>query len=355
VIIDAGHRNWFFGTALAGVVTLALFAWSDRATPGGASGGTTAGLWFGIVGTGLMVFCGLLAALRRVPSWWWLGSRQFWLKGHIWLGSLSVLMILCHSGFRFGGGLERLLWIVFAVIIVSGFVGLILQQVLPSVISRRVPNEVSFEQLPHYCDVLKCRADGFADGIAVLLPDEVPEMSGAAFTQVYDEQLRPFFAAESSRSPLNEKTLGGWFGRLRELFQLPAQADAETEISKLLTDLRDRAGPDKKKEVEALKSTWSKLVEADEPERLAVAAKAASTALHSVAATINASDRAIGIERLCAASWLDRLELLSQERAQFRTQELLHRWLHGWLLIHVPLSAALLALTVAHIIMSLYY
>lgn len=355
MIIDAGHRNWFFGTAVAGVVTLALFAWSDRATPGGASGGTTAGLWFGIVGTGLMVFCGLLSALRRVPSWWWLGSRQFWLKGHIWLGSLSLLVIFCHSGFRFGGGLEKLLWIVFALIIVSGFVGLILQQVLPSVMSRRVPNEVSFEQLPHYCDVLKSRADGFADGITVLLPEDVPEVSGDAFTQAYDEQLRPFFSTESTSGPLNEKTLGVWFGRLRELFQLPARADADAEITKVLNDLNDRAGPDKKKEVDALKTTWSKLIAADEPEQLAVAAKAASTTLHSIAGAFNATDRAIGIERLCAASWLDRLELLSQERARFHTQELLHKWLHGWLLIHVPLSAALLALTIAHIIMSLYY
>ena len=33
----------------------------------------------------------------------------------------------------------------------------------------------------------------------------------------------------------------------------------------------------------------------------------------------------------------------------------LHRLLHGWLLFHIPLSMALFALTVAHIIMALRY
>src|SRR5262249_49120930 len=93
--------------------TLALAAaalggdwWLDRLTPGGLTGGSTAGLAFGILGSGLMVYAGLLSALRKVPGWSWLGARQTWLRGHIWLGLLSGVLILCHSGFRWGGWLE---------------------------------------------------------------------------------------------------------------------------------------------------------------------------------------------------------------------------------------------------------
>jgi hypothetical protein len=36
-------------------------------------------------------------------------------------------------------------------------------------------------------------------------------------------------------------------------------------------------------------------------------------------------------------------------------QELLHRWLHGWLLVHIPLSLALILLGAVHAVMALRY
>jgi hypothetical protein len=33
----------------------------------------------------------------------------------------------------------------------------------------------------------------------------------------------------------------------------------------------------------------------------------------------------------------------------------LHRWLHGWLYVHVPLSMGFLVLTLVHAVMSLKY
>jgi hypothetical protein len=49
------------------------------------------------------------------------------------------------------------------------------------------------------------------------------------------------------------------------------------------------------------------------------------------------------------------LQRLCDERRQLAEQERLHRLLHGWLLVHIPLSAVLLVLGVAHAVMSLYY
>ena len=56
-----------------------------------------------------------------------------------------------------------------------------------------------------------------------------------------------------------------------------------------------------------------------------------------------------------AAAALDRLEELCRDRRRLAEQERLHRWLHSWLLLHVPLSAALLVLSAAHVVTALYY
>jgi hypothetical protein len=66
--------------------------------------------------------------------------------------------------------------------------------------------------------------------------------------------------------------------------------------------------------------------------------------------------------RLCAMSALERLRPqleqlaeLCEERRQLVAQERLQFWLHGWLFVHVPLSAALVVLVVAHVLSSLYF
>ena len=49
------------------------------------------------------------------------------------------------------------------------------------------------------------------------------------------------------------------------------------------------------------------------------------------------------------------LESICQERRQLILQRRLHLWLHSWLLVHVPLSFALLVLTAVHAVLSFRY
>jgi hypothetical protein len=52
---------------------------------------------------------------------------------------------------------------------------------------------------------------------------------------------------------------------------------------------------------------------------------------------------------------LEELEAICDERRQLAEQKRLHHWLHGWLLVHVPLSMALLLLSVVHAVISIRY
>src|SRR5262249_24835523 len=52
---------------------------------------------------------------------------------------------------------------------------------------------------------------------------------------------------------------------------------------------------------------------------------------------------------------INNLEQLCEEERQLRRQVTFDYWLHGWLMLHVPLSLALLLLGFAHAIMALHY
>lgn len=49
------------------------------------------------------------------------------------------------------------------------------------------------------------------------------------------------------------------------------------------------------------------------------------------------------------------LEDICGEAGQLRRQTILHYAMHGWLMVHIPLSYALLALSAVHAVMALRY
>src|SRR6516165_1482362 len=164
------------------------------------TGGSTVGLWYGIGGALLMVYAGLLAAHRKLLRWPLVPARSWWLKGHIWLGLLSAVLILCHSGFRWGGALERLLWVAFVLTLLTGIFGLWLQQFLPRVLADRVPQETPYEQIPHVARVLVQKADALIDSLCA--DALLAEGTRAKLRLIFESDIRPFLA----RPPGPEKT-----------------------------------------------------------------------------------------------------------------------------------------------------
>jgi hypothetical protein len=287
MLIDKSHKRWAIISLAIGAIATVVYAWASGRDANGARGGSATGLWFGILAAGLMIFTMLLSGLRKVPSWWWIGPRKSWLRGHIWLGALSGWMCLYHSGFHWGGPLERGLWAVLALTLASGVAGLVLQQFLPRLITARIPAESPAEQIPHLCSVLRRRADSLIDEICrqieadprAALAVEKNEAT-AGLRRYYEEQVRPFLSEPYRRS-----------------FALAAPAGAQVLV-----------------------------------------------------ATVRGVSRADGVQ--APASELGEL---CEVRRQLGEQQRLHRWLHGWLLIHVPLSWVLLVLVLVHALWSLYY
>jgi len=150
-------------------------------------GGTPLGLAFGAISLGIFVFAALLNLRKKVPLWR-IGSVQRWLRAHIWLTFLTIPLILFHSGFRLGGPMTTLLMVLYAIVMVSGIYGLILQHVMPRLMKERLPAETVFEQIPHIRAQLCLAAEKMRDSFKpappkkteVSPPSSSPAKSSAA-------------------------------------------------------------------------------------------------------------------------------------------------------------------------------
>jgi hypothetical protein len=221
MLIDRKNSPWIVATALLGVVAVGVYVWDTPHQLRGPSGSTVVGLTFGIAAFAIMLFCAALGLKRRVPHWR-LGKAQTWLRGHIWLGLLSVLLVALHAAFRAGGPLTIGLWCLLGVVTVSGIVGVILQQLIPSLLLHSVPGETVAQQLARQIESLDSLGEEvvkkFAGGLDSPSPAWVAGSQEAAKPPVGGEPLRLFFieharpflrsgAATSLARPTRSETL----------------------------------------------------------------------------------------------------------------------------------------------------
>src|SRR5271157_4507264 len=146
--IDATHRAWLVASAVILGVSAVLYAVYRAPASAGSMGGTAMGLAFGIVGFAFMIFAGLLGARKKVPVWR-VGRAQTWMRGHLWLGLLSLPLVLFHAGFHTGGPLTTVLMWLLVIVVASGLFGAILQHYLPAVMTREAPLETIYEEMDH--------------------------------------------------------------------------------------------------------------------------------------------------------------------------------------------------------------
>jgi hypothetical protein len=314
MLIDGSHRRWIVACVVVLAISTAVYVPYVRGTLNGPSGGSAVGLTFGIAGSILMVFAGVLGARRKVSTWQ-IGRATFWMRGHIWLGLLSYPLILFHGGFGMGGPLTTILMVLFTVVIVSGILGLLLQQVMPRLMLTRVPLETVYEQI---------------DSIVGQLRTESDELVAAACGPIGVEAAPVMAATVERRAGGGLGDRGGQQPRSTPRAHptpLPPTPESGILRDTYLREIRPFLDPGSRSN--GILGNPGRAQNLFRELRTAL-----PTLLHPT---------------------VGELEATCEERRQLRDQKRLHHWLHGWLLVHVPLSLALLLLGAAHAIIALRY
>ena len=118
------------------------------------------GLIYGIVGFALHGRSSRCSALRKKFPIWRIGRAQTWMRGHLWLGALSLPLILLHAGFLFGHGLTLGPDVALRLRRTSAAsFGAWLQHTMPRRLLREVPMETIYDQIDHVRAQLLDEAD----------------------------------------------------------------------------------------------------------------------------------------------------------------------------------------------------
>jgi len=86
---------------------------------------------YGLVGTIIIAVLMFLGVRKRSYASG-TGTLQGWVSAHVYLGLLSLLIIPMHAGFRFGADIHTFAFILLALVVLSGILGVILYISIPS-------------------------------------------------------------------------------------------------------------------------------------------------------------------------------------------------------------------------------
>jgi hypothetical protein len=323
--IDRTQRGWaiaFLGILAASTAVYAIYA---QRAPDGPRGGSAIGLLFGVAGFAFMIFAALLGARKRVPTWR-LGRAQVWMRGHLWLGLLSLPLILFHGGFHFGGTLTCVLMWLLIVTVASGVFGAALQNYVPRIMTNDVPLETIYDEIRNVRGALREEADRVVEALCgeMNLPKNgTGGQRAGGFTAV-----RPIAAAVMTLRTSAAVSAGASAAVAPATETILLSQEESTPLRRFyLEEVRAYLAEPQKRGQRLGDTERSKLAFAGMKTLLPEAGHAT----------------------------LRDLEDICDEARQLVRQERLHRWLHGWLLVHIPLSLALIALGIVHAVVALKY
>ena len=322
MLIDRKHRPWASASAvITGCLTIMYLVYAFW-SPNGPKGGTIPGIIFGSLALAVMIFECLLSVRKQYPASP-VGRMQTWLRAHIWLGLLTVVLVFYHAGFYWGRGLANWLMWLFLIVTISGLIGVFLQNYIPSRMSQLVKRETVYRQIPFVIDQLRREADTRVEFVTadLAIEDAEPELLYAGGRKFYFD-------------PVQRKSAG-------------EKVTAEVQKRKTTPQI-----PVDKQSVEALRRHYL-----NEMRPYLTQSPSAFTArLFADAASLRAYfDRLRILVAPEAHPVIRDLEFICDERRQLGVQARLHLFLHAWLFVHVPLSYAVLLLSVIHAVVALSY
>jgi hypothetical protein len=277
-----------------GLIALSVAIYATQGGGQRAGGGTWQGYALGTAGALLILWLTLLGVRKRSYTSN-LGSLQGWTSAHVWLGMALVLVATLHCAGRFGWNVHTLAYVLMCAVVVSGLVGLYVYLSSP-------------RQLAANSDG-RSRAALFAELFDL-------DRKGRELAKLCDPGVNI-----AVRSSIERTAIGG--GVLRQLLGLDAslfmRAEAVAEASgSTLAGNADQQG-----------------VIDQVAQRVPQAAKRAE-----------AGNLQALIVVLCR-----RQAVLRRIRRDIQLQG----WLRLWLYIHVPLTFALLAALIVHIMSTFMY
>ena len=225
-----------------------------------------------------------------------IGRAYHWMQGHVWFGLLAYPIILFHSGFRFGGVFTEILMWTFTIVVISGIVGIVIQQYLPTKLLHDVKYETIYDQVDHV-------VEGLAEEAANL----VKTATGLGGSEEFEVESMPA-GGIPRRWPIRRcaaKTLNDFY----VAHVKPYMAKTIPHQSKLSTEPKARVAFDQ------LRSSVP--ISMQEP--------------------------------------LNDLALDRRGTPPLAVQKHMHHVLHGWLLVHVPLSYGLMLLAAWHAVYALRF
>jgi hypothetical protein len=319
------------GTVVAALVAIAWTVVAGSLTGRWPGGGSLSGLTLGIIAAVIFLFELALVAkkTKRFRTARWMLSAQTWLKAHIWLGLLTIPLVILHSGGRIGGTLTTLFVIVYCIVIASGLWGLAMQNLLPRLLLEAAPAETVYSQIDRVgrqyaaearrLVQLSCGGEDESVGATAGSPGGTAGLPSRAYLETISTSPHAIHGAprhvglqvKRSPHPANERSAPNPSPAIQKALDRDIDPFLNIGIATGVIGSRQR-------------NEWY-----FDDLRLRVTPE--------------------------LRTLVDQLEELCERRRQLNLQRRLHFWLHNWLWLHLPLSLALVILLAAHVVFALRF
>lgn len=115
------------------------------------------------------------------------GRGHYWLQAHVYLGLFAGILFFAHTDWRMPSGLmDWILWFVFAGVLLTGVIGIVLSRIAPSRLNSR-GERVIFERIPAFRMQL-------AREVEELVLRAVQEAASSTIADLYAKRLLPFLS-----------------------------------------------------------------------------------------------------------------------------------------------------------------
>ncbi len=321
MLID--RRNWSPHVpwiVLAVLITVLATLWFFYASLGRADwppGSSLPGFTFGILGGLIILFEFALWGRKKVRTWR-IGRAQVWMRAHIWLGLVTIPLLVYHSGFRLGGTLSTVLLVLLFLVVLSGIWGLALQQFLTQRILDDVPAETIYSQI---------------DQVVGLLTSEADRLVLATCGPVEGEEVRAAENGLAQQAGTGHLVVGA------------VRSAGRVQGKVLETRAPSKPIPGSEPLRTFFHSTIAPYLQTGDPYSPLHSANRAAVLFTDLRTKLDPS----------AHGSVAVLESLCDQRRQLEVQSWMHFWLHNWLWLHLPLSLALVILMFVHVFVTLKY